>query len=104
MPPESHHDALLHAQEENRHLRTTIAEMRAALEQLQSEKDQASQNATLAASQEAAHMRDTILAIREQLEEVEGEKRRALQQAAADALNTVQQYIAAIRTQRETME
>jgi len=104
MQPETHPDALLQAQEENRHLRTTIAEMRAALELLQSEKEQAGQRAAHQAAREAAHLHDTISAMREQLENLEREKRGALQQAAADGHSDLQQHIATIRTQREEME
>jgi hypothetical protein len=104
MQPETHLDALLEVQEENRHLRTTIAEMRAALELLQSEKELVAQKVAHQAAREAAHLRETISVMREQLENLELEKRRAVQQASADAYNDLQQHTATIRTQREEME
>src|SRR5580692_1539385 len=101
MQPETNLDALLQTQEENRHLRTTIAEMRAALELLQSEKELVAQKAAHQAAREATHLRETISVMREQLENLELEKRRAVQQAAADAHNDLEQPIAALREQLE---
>ncbi len=84
MPPETHHDEHLKVLEENRQLRTTIAEMRAALEMVQKEKEQAVQNADRDSALEAAQLRETVSAMREQLESLEQEKSAGLQQAAAD--------------------
>lgn len=101
MLPETHHDEHLQVLEENRHLRTTIAEMRAALEVAQQDKEQALQNAARESALEVAQLRDTVSAMREQLERLEHEKSQALQQAAADDFNSMREYIAIITTQRE---
>lgn len=104
MLPETHHDEHLHFLEENRYLRATIAEMRAALEQVHQEKREALQNATQETAHEMTHMRNMISALREQLENLEQEKNRAVQQAAADTFNGMREYIAIIKTEREEME
>jgi chromosome segregation ATPase len=104
MQPEQRDEALFRAEEENRQLRAAILEMRAALERLQSEKEQAAQTAAHEAAREVAHVRETVSALRDQLESQENEKRTALQQAAADTYNEIQTHIATIRAQRQEME
>lgn len=104
MATETHHDEHHHVLEENRYLRTTIAEMRAAMESIQREKEQALRDAANESARETVHLRDTISALREQLENVEQEKSRAVQQAAADTISSVREYVAIIKAQREEMD
>ena len=101
MLPETQQDEHLQVLEENRLLRTTIAEVRAALGMAQQDQEKALQNAARESALEVAQLRETVSAMREQMERLEQDKSQALQQAAADDFNSMREYIAIIKTQRD---
>ena len=100
----THSDPLLEAHAEIRDLRAAIAEMRAALELLNTDKQRAVQQATADAALENAQLRETITAMRQQMEQMQYDKQRAVQQAVAGAAAEIQQHAAAIRAAREMLE